>query len=91
LNEVRSKAATIKQIQQPNYLSDADYFAVEACRHNLRTVIHLRDKGVAPPAPKTPIIDLQEDSGLYETQEIKTDIITVDYEIYRQEVEKTLT
>ncbi|KAA8666696.1 DEAD/DEAH box helicase family protein [Vibrio gigantis] len=91
LNEVRSKAATIKQIQQPNYLSDADYFAVEACRHNLRTVIHLRDKGAAPPAPKTPIIDLQEDSGLYETQEIKTDIITVDYEIYRQEVEKTLT
>lgn len=91
LNEVRSKAATIKQIQQPNYLSDADYFVVEACRHNLRTVIHLRDKGVAPPAPKTPIIDLQEDSGLYETQEIKTDIITVDYEIYRQEVEKTLT
>ncbi|WP_192888784.1 DEAD/DEAH box helicase family protein [Vibrio bathopelagicus] len=91
LNEVRSKASTIKQIQQPNYLSDADYFAVEACRHNLRTVIHLRDKGVAPPAPKTPIIDLQEDSGLYETQEIKTDIITVDYEIYRQEVEKTLT
>ncbi|MCG9642109.1 DEAD/DEAH box helicase family protein [Vibrio sp. Isolate34] len=91
LNEVRSKAATIKQIQQPNYLSDADYFAVEACRHNLRTVIHLRDKGVAPSAPKTPIIDLQEDPGLYETQEIKTDIITVDYEIYRQEVEKTLT
>ncbi|MEZ9016142.1 DEAD/DEAH box helicase family protein [Vibrio lentus] len=91
LNEVRSKASTIKRIQQPNYLSDADYFAVEACRHNLRTVIHLRDKGVAPPAPKTPIIDLQEDSGLYETQEIKTDIITVDYEIYRQEVEKTLT
>ena len=91
LNEVRSKAATIKQIQQPNYLSDADYFAVEACRHNLRAVIHLRDKGVAPPAPQTPIIDLREDPTLYETEEIKTDIITVDYEIYRQEVEKTLT
>ena len=90
LNEVRSKAATIKQIQQQNYLSDADYFAVETCRHNLRSVIHLRDKGAAPAAPQTPVIDVREDPNRYETEEIKTDIITVDYEIYRQEVEKTL-
>lgn len=91
LNEVRSKASTIKQIQQPSYLTDADYFAVDTCRHNLRSVIHLRDKGGIPLASKTQIIDLREDPNLYETQEIKTDIITVDYEIYRQEVEKTLT
>lgn len=91
LNEVRSKASTMKQIQQPSYLSDADYFSVESCRQNLRSIIHLRDKGIAPAPVATPIIDVREDRGLYQSQEIKTNIITVDYEIYRQEVEKTLS
>lgn len=91
LNEVRSKASTIKQIQQPSYLSDADYFVVESCRQNLRSIIHLRDKGIAPAPMATPIIDVREDRGLYQSQEIKTNITTVDYEIYRQEVEKTLS
>lgn len=91
LNEVRRKVATIKQIQQENYLSDADYFEIEACRHNLRSVIHLRDKGVAPASNQIRVIDVREDESLCQTEEIKTDIITVDYEIYRQEVEKTLT
>ncbi|MBF4297044.1 DEAD/DEAH box helicase, partial [Vibrio anguillarum] len=79
------------QIQQPSYLSDADYFVVESCRQNLRSIIHLRDKGIAPAPMATPIIDVREDRGLYQSQEIKTNITTVDYEIYRQEVEKTLS
>jgi len=90
LNEVRSKATTIKQIQQPNYLSDGDYQAIEDCRQQLRSIIHLRDKGAKPVSLQTPVIDVKEDSAGYEVEEIKTDIVTVDYEIYRQEVEKTL-
>jgi type I restriction enzyme R subunit len=91
LNEVRSKAITIKQVQQPNFWNDADHLELEACRRELRTVIHLRDKGATPPPKPTPVLDVKEDAAEYRTEEVKTDIVTVDYQIYKQEVEKTLS
>lgn len=91
LNEVRSKATTIKQVQQPNFWNDADHHELEACRRELRAVIHLRDKGATPPPKPTPVLDVKEDAAEYRTEEVKTDIVTVDYQIYKQEVEKTLT
>lgn len=55
-------------------------------------MIHLRDKSVnPPPVDITPIIDIKEDADLFESEEVKTNIRTVDYEIYRREVEATLT
>ncbi|GAB3518551.1 DEAD/DEAH box helicase family protein [Photobacterium alginatilyticum] len=90
LNEVRSKAKTINQVQQQNFWQDADHQTLEYCRSQLRSVIHLRDKGVAPLPPQTPIFDIKEDEAEYQSTEVKTDIVTVDYQIYRQEVEKTL-
>ncbi|NMV12139.1 hypothetical protein HKB26_02695, partial [Vibrio parahaemolyticus] len=91
LNEVRSKANSIKQVQQPNFWNDADHNVLETCRSELRTVIHLRDKGATPPTKPTPVLDVKEEAAEYRTEEVKTDIVTVDYQIYKQEVEKTLS
>ncbi|OOE55500.1 DEAD/DEAH box helicase family protein [Salinivibrio kushneri] len=91
LNEVRSKAKTIKQVQEANFWDDANHHTLEVCRNELRSIIHLRDKGAIPPPMQTPILDVKEDVGEYRTEALKTDIVTVDYQIYKQEVEKTLT
>ena len=107
LNQVRSKASTIAQLQQDDFWkpenessnpagnieqgSRNQIQALEQARQDIRSVIHLRDKTVNPePADVTPIIDIKEDAALYETSDVKTNILTVDYEIYRREVEATL-
>ncbi len=91
LNQVRSKANEIRAIQQENYWLTANFDALEHSRQQLRPVIHLRDKDATPPAAVIPVFDIKEDIGEYQVEERKTNIRTVDYEIYRQEVEKTLT
>lgn len=90
LNEVRQHADTIASVQQPEFWGDTDFAEMEQVRKTLRPVIHLRDKGVAPIPPRPPIIDIKEEAAEYRTETVKTDIRTIDYEIYRQEVEKTL-
>jgi len=91
LNQVRSRAAEINQIQQDDFWKMATFDDLEHQRQSLRGVIHLRDKGATPPPVPQAILDIKEDAAEYRTQERKTNIRTVDYEIYRQEVEKTLT
>ena len=91
LNEVRNQADTIKQAQQANFFEDADHQTLETCRKTLRPIIHLRDKSIAPPSSSIPVIDVMEDRAEYRTSEVKTDIVTVDYQIYKQQVEATLS
>ncbi|WP_445361909.1 DEAD/DEAH box helicase family protein [Microbulbifer sp. EKSA005] len=91
LNQVRSKASDVNALQQDEYWAAPDFDKLEHSRQQLRTVIHLRDKGAVPPTAPIPIYDIKEDSAGYQVEERKTNIRTVDYEIYRQEVEKTLT
>ncbi|MBE0508120.1 MAG: DEAD/DEAH box helicase family protein [Marinospirillum sp.] len=97
LNQVRNKADTVARLQeydfwQPGGTQQGCIQALEEVRQDLRSVIHLRDKSVnPPPADVTPIIDIKEDSDLFKSEEVKTNIRTVDYEIYRREVEATLT
>ncbi|PIE40654.1 MAG: DEAD/DEAH box helicase, partial [Gammaproteobacteria bacterium] len=91
LNQVRSKASEIRALQQDDYWLTANFDTLEHSRQQLRPVIHLRDKGPTPPPVEISVIDIKEDIGEYQVEERKTNIRTVDYEIYRQEVEKTLT
>lgn len=97
LNQVRNKADTVARLQQydfwqPGGTQQDCIQALEEVRQDLRSVIHLRDKSVnPPPVDITPIIDIKEDADLFESEEVKTNIRTVDYEIYRREVEATLT
>ena len=91
LNQVRNKSNDISRVQQDDYWPVAAFDDFEKLRVNLRSVIHLRDKGKAPPPEPLLIFDIKEDPNEYYIGERKSNIRTVDYEIYRQEVEKTLT
>ena len=90
LNEVRSKREAIKRIQDDYYWNALSFDALEKSRLDLRPVIHLRDSGAKPQPDPINIIDVIEDSAQVKYSERKTNIRTVDYEIYRQEVERTL-
>ncbi|TNC81300.1 MAG: DEAD/DEAH box helicase [Oleiphilus sp.] len=91
LNQVRSRAAEVNKLQQDDFWQTANFDELEKSRSALRPVIHLREKGKTPPTNRTTIYDITEDQTKFEVNERKTNIVTVDFEIYRQEVEKTLS
>ncbi len=92
LSQVRNKAQTVQKLQSDDYWQTATISDLEKARDEIRSVIHLRDKSVNPqPVDLTPILDIKEDAAEYHVIERKANIRSVDYEIYRQEVEKTLT
>ncbi|MCY0965803.1 DEAD/DEAH box helicase family protein [Parathalassolituus penaei] len=92
MNQVRNKADTVAKLQRDDFWKQDNVRDLELARQDIRSVIHLRDKTVNPlPADVTPIIDIAEDREKFETAEVKTQIRTVDYEIYRREVEASLT
>ena len=90
LNEVRGKAPAVAEIQTEQYWQYLTHAALEQSRINLRSIIHLRNKDITPP-PTTFVLDIKEDTNqIHETDRL-TKIVSIDYQIYRQEVEKTLT
>ncbi|MCK8132222.1 DEAD/DEAH box helicase family protein [Pseudoalteromonas sp. 2CM28B] len=90
LNEVRSKAPAIAEIQTQQYWQYLTHAALEQSRINLRSIIHLRNKSVKPPTSDF-VLDIKEDENQIHEADRLTKIVSIDYQIYRQEVEKTLT
>ncbi len=95
LNEVRAKASDIAKIQTEAYWQDVTasikgFSLLEQSRLALRSIIHLRDKGTYVPEPEL-ILDIKEDAADYIVTERPTKIVSIDYQIFRQEVEKTLS
>ncbi|MEJ2912512.1 type I restriction endonuclease subunit R [Pseudoalteromonas sp. C12FD-1] len=90
LNEVRSKAPAIAEIQTEQYWQYLTHAALEQSRINLRSIIHLRNKSVKPPTSDF-VLDIKEDANQIKEADRLTKIVSIDYQIYRQEVEKTLT
>lgn len=95
LNEVRAQASYIADIQKQTYwqnlTASIDGFeTLETSRKALRGIIHLRDKGSYTPPPEV-VLDIKEDESEYQITERPTKIVSIDYQIFRQEVEKTLT
>jgi len=90
LNEVRSKAPAIEEIQTQQYWQYLTHAALEQSRINLRSIIHLRNKSVKPPT-RDFVLDIIEDENQIHEADRLTKIVSIDYQIYRQEVEKTLT
>lgn len=94
LNEVRAKASFIADIQKEEYwqnlTASIDGFeTLETSRKALRSVIHLREKGIKQPSQEV-ILDIRENEADYQVTERPTKIVSIDYQIFRQEVEKTL-
>ncbi|TMO02088.1 DEAD/DEAH box helicase family protein [Pseudoalteromonas sp. S558] len=90
LNEVRSKAPAIAEIQTQQYWQYLTHAALEQSRINLRSIIHLRNKDITPPKSDF-VLDIKEDANQIHEANRLTKIVSIDYQIYRQEVEKTLT
>lgn len=89
LNEVRAKASAIAAIQQDSYWQNLSFNALEQSRKALRAIIHLRDKAIVTPTPEL-VLDVKEDTAEYKVTERAANIVSIDYQIFRQEVEKTL-
>lgn len=90
LNEVRAQSDAINEIQQDAYWQDLTFFKLEDSRKALRSIIHLRKKDSYEPKPEV-YIDVTEGTEGIRVEERKAKIVSVDYEIFRREVEKTLT
>lgn len=90
LNEVRAKAKDIAKIQTEAYWQDLTFSALEESRLALRSIIHLREKGIQPPSVDY-VIDVTEEVSEIHEAERPTKIVSIDYQIFRQEVEKTLS
>lgn len=90
INQVRAKADDIKTIQQTSFWKDVGQPELEAKRQALRSIIHWRDKTPTPTTPPQLVLDITETPGGYQTEERPTNIVSVDYQIYRQQVEATL-
>lgn len=90
LNPVRAKAECIKAIQTKTFWEKPTYENLEAQRQALRGIIHLREKDVTPPPEPLPVVDIREDKDEYRIEDRPTKIETVDYQIYRKQVEETL-
>lgn len=91
LGQVRAKASFIKQVQSDSFWQTAEMSELDQIRQALRPIIHLQKKTTSPPPEPVSIIDITEDHLKVEVNDRPTNIRTVDYEIYRQQVEKTLT
>ncbi|MDO6559766.1 DEAD/DEAH box helicase family protein [Paraglaciecola chathamensis] len=94
LNEVRAKASFIADIQKDEYWQNLTpsidgFETLETSRKALRSIIHLREKGIQPPPPEV-ILDIKENEADYQVTDRPTKIVSIDYQIFRQEVEKTL-
>jgi len=90
LNEVRAKATEIAAIQKDSYWQDLTFARLETSRKALRGIIHLREKGRKPDNPDY-VIDIAEDVREIREEKRAANIVSIDYQIYRQEVEKTLS
>lgn len=90
LNEVRAKAKDIANIQTRTYWDLLTFDALEQSRLALRSIIHLRDKTAQVPTVDY-VIDVKEEVSEIRETTRPTKIVSIDYQIFRQEVEKTLS
>lgn len=87
LNQVKAKAATIKQCRELNWWQAASLDELEQARTELRSIMQHRDKGTGPKVDK-PIIDIPDGDEVREKQ--STYLNAVDMASYRLKVELAL-
>lgn len=87
LNQVKAKAATIKQCRELNWWQAASLDELEQARTELRSIMQHRDKGTGPSVDK-PIIDIPDGDEVREKQ--STYLNAVDMASYRLKVEQAL-
>lgn len=87
LNQVKAKAAEIKQAREPGWWSKASLEEIERARIALRDILKFRDTGGGG-SSDPPIIDIEDGDEVREAQ--TTYLATVDLKAYRVKVEQAL-
>lgn len=94
IQQVRTHADIIKQLRDEEFwrvgnLKNDGFSQLESARTALRDIIHLQEKEVHYNPSIT--LDVSEDESGIVRENKASYLYTIDYEIYKQEVEKTIT
>ncbi|UHQ55321.1 DEAD/DEAH box helicase family protein [Microbulbifer sp. YPW16] len=87
LNQVKAKAAEIKQCREPAWWSSASLEELEEMRESLRSVMAYKEKD-DPGGREVPVIDIKD--GEEQREEQTTHLAAVDMRAYRARVEAAL-
>jgi len=90
LNQVRAKAASIRQVKDPAFWDGVTPAQLEALRRDLRGIMHYRQSGGGGPRPLIRTYDIAEDQGQIESGPRSSNLRSIDLAAYRVRVEQAL-
>ncbi len=90
LAQVQQQGDLINTLREPDWWQNASFGELENARKKLRSIIHLMEKTTTPP-PEPPVyINITEDSSLIKSDTQETNIRSVEFKLYRQQVQGAL-
>ncbi|MCW7555672.1 DEAD/DEAH box helicase family protein [Endozoicomonas gorgoniicola] len=90
LAQVQQQGEVINNVRDPDWWQSASFTGLEHVRTRLRSIMHLMEGDITPP-PEPPVqIDVREDEALYEVDRRESKIKSVDFKLYRQQVQGVL-
>lgn len=89
LVQVQKQGGRINLLRELNWWHQANFDDFEDMRLHLRGIMHLMEK-IQKPYSESLLLDITEDSTLIESGLRKTNIRTIDFKLYRQQVQGAL-
>ena len=90
LTQVQQHGELINQIRNLDWWRNASFADLEHVRTRLRGIMYLMEDGVQPPRPAPLETDIKEDQAKYEIGTVQSTIKSVDFKLYRQQVQGAL-
>ena len=90
LGQVQQHGELINSMQELDWWQNANFAELEHARMNLRGIMHLMEEPPLPPPPRLMETDIKEDAAKYEVGTHKVNIKSVDFKIFRQQVQGAL-
>ena len=90
LGQVQQHGELINDMRELDWWQNANFVELEHARMNLRGIMHLMEEPPTQPPTKTVETDIKEDAAQYEVGTHKANIKSVDFKIYRQQVQGAL-
>lgn len=89
LAQVQQHGDLINQLRDQSWWQQVNFDQLEHARFTLRDIMHLMEKSVVAPQP--PIItNIAEDEADYQSAQRKTNLKSVDFKLYRKQVQGAL-
>ncbi len=90
LAQVQQQGEIINQVRDADWWNNASFAELEHARTRLRGIMYLMEGDVLPP-PEPPMhIDIEEDQSQIKTEQRDSKIKSVDFKLYRQQVQGAL-